>query len=166
MKYVNDVKDFSNAMVIFDGYNNISTKYSTHERRTKGVSSPRVQFSSEIQFKSVNALFLSNIKNIQSFINFLSERVRKNGIQTIHSDGDADLFIAQTAVNRALINTTHVIAEDTDILVLILRHIRINTAGLFLNHIMATPDTHYGILAISTLNLVLDFVNTYHFYML
>ena len=131
MKYVDYVKDFSNPIVVFDGYNNISTKYSTHERRTKGISSPRVQISSEIQFKLVKALFFPNIENIQSFINFLSERMTKNGIQTIHSDGDADLLIAQTAVNKALINTTHVIAEDTDILVLILHHIRINTVGLF-----------------------------------
>ena len=58
--------------------------------------------------------------------------MRKSGIQTVHSDSDADLLIAQTTVNRALINTTYVIAEDTDILVLLLHHIRINTVGLFL----------------------------------
>ena len=58
--------------------------------------------------------------------------MKNSGIQTIHGDGDADLLIAQTAVNRALINTTHAIAEDTDILVLLLHHIKINTVGLFL----------------------------------
>ena len=56
----------------------------------------------------------------------------ESGIEIIHSDGDADLLITQTAVNKALTNTTHVIAEDSDIFVLLLHHIRINTVGLFL----------------------------------
>ena len=29
--YVPYLKDFSNPIVVFDGYNNISSKYSTHE---------------------------------------------------------------------------------------------------------------------------------------
>ena len=36
----------------------------------------------------------------------------------IHAEGDADLLIVQTRVSMAEYNTTFVIAEDTDIIVL------------------------------------------------
>ena len=49
------------------------------------------------------------------FINLLSETMRTNDIETIHCEGDADVLIAQTAVNMAAYKVTYVIAEDTEI---------------------------------------------------
>lgn len=63
--------------------------------------------------------FLSNKSNKQDFINMLSDEMRKRDISTLDAEDDADLLIVQTAVNMAMYKTTFVIAEDTDILVLL-----------------------------------------------
>lgn len=54
------------------------------------------------------------------------------GVSTKHAEGDADLLIVQEAVNMAVSKVTHVIAEDTDILVLLCHHIKPDSLPLFM----------------------------------
>ena len=67
-------------------------------------------------------MFFQNKGNKQAFIDMLSDEMRKEGIDTIHAEDDADLLIVQTAVSMAEYKTTFVIAEDPDILVLLCHH--------------------------------------------
>ena len=67
-------------------------------------------------------IFLSNSVNKQNFIDSLCEKLEHDDVKTLKASGDADLLIAQTGVNRAQSGSTHVIGEDTDLLVLRLHH--------------------------------------------
>ena len=54
----------------------------------------------------------------------LSEILESMECQVIHATGDADLLIAQTAVSVAADNMTVVVADDTDVLILLCYHYR------------------------------------------
>ena len=66
--------------------------------------------------------FLANVVNKQQFIYLLSEKLQQAGCTTVHATGNADLLIVQTAVEYAKNDTTTVIREDTDLLVLLCMH--------------------------------------------
>ena len=55
-----------------------------------------------------------------------------SNIPTKHAPGDADLLIVQEAVNMATTQVTHVIAEDTDVLILLCCHVKENSKPLFM----------------------------------
>ena len=86
-----------------------------------------------IYFSSNKKTFLSNHLNKQRFINILSLRLEINGINVIHSVGDADYLVAKTAVEEALNSNVVCVADDTDILVLLLHHARRNTFSLYID---------------------------------
>ncbi|KAK6167145.1 hypothetical protein SNE40_021242 [Patella caerulea] len=54
----------------------------------------------------------------------LGIEIAKAGGQVVHANGDADLDIVLEAVNTSLIHSTTVIGEDTDLLVLLLYHLK------------------------------------------
>lgn len=102
LAYVQYVKKFSNATFLFDGYENeLSTKHVAHLIRSKGVIGPEVLFDGSMLLKSKKDHFLTNENNKQKFIYFLSEKLQSQGVQTLHSKGDADLCIALTGVKKA-----------------------------------------------------------------
>lgn len=131
--YVTHVeKNFVSPIVIFDGYlSGPSTKDTAHRRRSMGIVGPKVIFKPGIPLKSKKEHFLANSDNKQNFINLLSEKLQKRDIRTLHADGDADLLIAKTGVKYATAGITHVIGEDTDILILLCHHLIPETKGLF-----------------------------------
>ena len=65
---------------------------------------------------------MANKQNKQRFIDFLSENLQAEGVQTLQSKGDADILITSTGVKCARQGTTDVIGEDTDLLVLLCHH--------------------------------------------
>ena len=67
-------------------------------------------------------VFLRNKQNKQRFINMLSEKLKEAGCDNIHAAGDADVLIAQTVVSVSATRNTVVIADDTDILILLCHH--------------------------------------------
>ena len=52
----------------------------------------------------------------------LSEKLKEAGCDTTHAAGDADVLIAQSAVSVSATRDTVVIADDTDILILLCHH--------------------------------------------
>jgi len=52
----------------------------------------------------------------------LSEKLKEAGCDNIHAAGDADVLIAQTVVSVSATRNTVVIADDTDILILLCHH--------------------------------------------
>lgn len=134
-KYVALVKRNNYPIVVFDGYrNSASTKCVTHRKRARGlVVTPVVHLGSTQVFTFGNKeSFLANQKNKLRFIDFLSGTLKEHGVSTKHAEGDADLLIAQEAVNMAVSKVTHVIAEATDILVLLCHHIKPDRLPLFM----------------------------------
>ncbi len=74
---------------------------------------------------------MANPANKQHFINLLDTKLNANAIPTLNADGHANLLIAKTAVEYATRGITHVIGEDTDILVLLYHHAKPGTKGLY-----------------------------------
>ena len=109
--------------IAFDGYSRRpSLKDHEYKRRT-GKASADIQISPEMNAHRNQQLFLANEKNNVQFINLLSHYLRLDGHAMIQSKGDADSQIVSAAIALASDGKhTAVIADDTDILVLLLCH--------------------------------------------
>ena len=113
------IQRYGKATVVFDGYQNgPSTKDCTHQRRTS-LSTPTVAFDSSMVDKVKKEEFLANKVNKQKFILHLGERLQQSGCTVNHAEGDADLLIAQTAIQSARSLSTVLVGDDTDLLVLL-----------------------------------------------
>ena len=109
--------------VVFDGYTHgPDTKDVTHFRRTKGKIGTHVKFSFDTPLRMKKDAFLNNPENKQKFIDMLGECLTSAGVDVLHAQGDADCMIVQTVIKLAERNTTILIGEDTDLLVLLLYH--------------------------------------------
>jgi len=75
--------------------------------------------------------FWANRKNKQQFIFMLSRELEKNNCKTYHASGDADLLIVQKAVQSATTSTTVLVGDDTDFIVLLCYHAKLESHDLF-----------------------------------
>ena len=91
-------------------------------RRYGSAVGPQVTFVESTPVVSKKEQFLSNGSNKQTFIDMLGRRLELNGCKVLHAEGDADLLIAQTAVESSRTNPTTLIGDDTDLLVLLCHH--------------------------------------------
>ena len=66
--------------------------------------------------------FLRNTANKVQFIDFLINAFKREKINVIQSDGDADVMIVTEAIKLAAENTISVFSDDTDVLVLLMYH--------------------------------------------
>jgi len=116
-------KKYGRAIIVFDGYkDSTSTKQMTQQRRASGKTAPTVSVSGEIKTTVKKDLFLSNAKNKQQFIDILSSCLSEHFFETLHASSDADVLIVKTAVGSTETNDTVLVADDTDLLVLLLYH--------------------------------------------
>lgn len=121
----------ASVTVVFDGYRSgASTKDMTHQRRSKGKVGPR-DFTQSMPLRCKKETFLTNNGNTQDSIGLLATKLQMSDIQTLDADGDADLLIAKTGEEFARAGVTHVIGEDTDILVLLCHHAKTDIKGLY-----------------------------------
>ncbi len=140
VKYVQ--RHYGKLVVVFDGYlSGPSTKDATQQRRAGIHVGGPVQVSGSMVFNGKKHDFLSNKDNKQRFLNLLDEHLRQHGCCNYHASADADLLIAQTAINSAerTGKSTVVVADDTDILVLLCYHTKSTTRNLYLR-----PEPRYG----------------------
>ena len=68
-------------------------------------------------------LFLSNNKKQQHFIDLLSDALEKAGHFVTNCIADADVYIVQKTVERIKQSNTVVVADDTDVLILLLHYL-------------------------------------------
>eukprot|EP00795_Rhopilema_esculentum_P008020 gene8020-13930_t len=120
--------------VVFDGYSDRkSTKGQEHLRRmSKASASIEITESSKVTCS--REAFLANIDNKERLIKLLCTRLERERFVAVQSNGDADISIVKTAreyteTGRCVV----VMAEDTDILVLMMKHSQyeINSQKLF-----------------------------------
>jgi hypothetical protein len=114
---------YGKAIIVFDGYlDSPSTKDCTHTLRSGGCIGAAVHFDDTMVLQTKKEVFLSNTENKQRFITMLGNRLETAGCCVHHANGDADLLIVEVAVACAAHIHTVVIADDTDILVLLIHH--------------------------------------------
>ena len=125
------IQRYGKATVVFDGYQNgSSTKDCTHQRRTS-LSTPTVSFDSSMVAKVKKEEFLANKVSKQKFILHLGERLQQSGCTVNRAAGDADLLIAQTAIQSARSLSTVLVGDDTDLLVLFRFYAEMDAHDLF-----------------------------------
>ena len=112
-------RNFGPAIVVFDSYRIPSTNYTTHQRRTGVYVGIEVTFTGDMKLTMSKDVFLSNVANKQNFTDMLSHYLQLAGCLTEHAEEDADLLIAQTAVQSAATKNTVLVADDTDPVILL-----------------------------------------------
>ncbi|CAG9760107.1 unnamed protein product [Ceutorhynchus assimilis] len=120
-----------NCVVVFDGYNqeNLSTKDNLQKFRSKQSVAVSIQLHGTVV--TPQDLFLKNSQNKKEFIEILRRYLEENDITVYQAERDADVLIAMTTVQLSSIKT-HVtlVSEDTDIMVLLIDHIKTNNVCL------------------------------------
>ena len=123
-----------NVSVVFDGYRfGPSTKDHEHVRRSSLKMSATVTVSCNIEAHVNPQAFLANTANKDAFIVLLIESFQANGLIVTQASGDADTLVVNTALQLA--STGHhatVVADDTDILVLLVYHWKPSMAPVFM----------------------------------
>ena len=121
-----------NCTIVFDGYGTPSTKDHEHKRR-EGLAktSSRIQvIETNIAHKSKQA-FLTNHGNKSQFLHLLSKYLRLQNHTVINCVEDADTMIASAALSCAAQGTpVTVIADDADVLMLLIRHFKEGMSNL------------------------------------
>ncbi|KAK3732581.1 hypothetical protein QZH41_004976 [Actinostola sp. cb2023] len=125
-------RKYGRPIIVFDGYDQVSTKNMTQQRRAAGKVGPTVTFSEDMKVTTKKDLFLSNVKNKQRFIDMLSKFLKTNNCQTRHAVSDADLLIVKTSVESARARNTILVGDDTDLLVLLCYYARSDGCDLYL----------------------------------
>jgi hypothetical protein len=114
--------------VAFDGYSAGPTiKDHEHIRRSEKVRQVAVYRELDIDTKDIGLQepFLANTANKSAFIVLLMHHLQHCGIFVHQAESDADTLIVKVALECAMENNSRsiaVIAEDTDIFVLLLHH--------------------------------------------
>ena len=124
-------RKYKNAIVVFDGYESTNTKDMTHQWWSKGKAGATVTVASNMTTTMKKEQFLANRKNKQQFIFMLSRELEKNNCKTYHASGDADLLIVQIAVQSASTSNTVLVGDDTDLIVLLCYHAKLESHDLF-----------------------------------
>ena len=111
---------FSQCIVVFDGYPEFSTKDHEHQRRKSDrLPSATIKVNPSRRRYKDQAAFFANIPNKVGFIAMLNDHLKTNGHVVKQAQADADTLIASTELDYAKNQqTVEVIANDTDILVL------------------------------------------------
>ena len=117
VKYVNKLGD--HVVVVFDGYANSNTKDHCH-RRKNPVQATEINFSTDMKLDCRKELFLSNNSNKQTHINLLVSYLNADGSKTLQHSDDADRLIVQTAFDFLKDKNVKVVADDTDVFVMLL----------------------------------------------
>lgn len=81
-------------------------------------------------FRSKKETCLAKNENKHKFIEMLSKRMHSNGNETKHASADANVLIAKTAVESSILQPTILLAEETDLLVLLLYYYSFGSKNL------------------------------------
>ena len=102
----------------------MSTKAMTQQRCASGKVAAPVTFTESMTIMMKKDNFLSNPKNKQSCLLMLHETFQNVGFVALahHVNGEADLLIVKTTVEATQTNTTVLVGDDTDLLVLLCYH--------------------------------------------
>lgn len=143
------VERYGKATVVFDGYCRPSTKDNTHERRKTSAVKRIVNITEATKFVGKKEDFLSNEINKKSMIDMITTCLRQQECHVIQAEGDADVDIVKAAVTMSSMKSTTLIGEDTDLLVLLLYHGKVDSRELYFRSDKEKPHV-YDIRALKT----------------
>ena len=139
-----------NVDIVFDGYSDTpSVKDIEHQRRAANITSVAASRQIDENTKQIGLQdsFLANIQNKKGFIHTLSSCLKRFGFNVHQADGDADTDVVKVALSCATgLSPVAVMAEDTDILVLLLHH---RSPGLQDIYFVSPPKRGRGKVAIA-----------------
>ena len=127
-------KNYGDAYLVFDGYDDkISTKSNAHAIRSKSKgSSQNVIIREENEVPYTKERFLSNNHNKTQLISLLSDYLKSDG-QIVHTcRGDADTKIVSTAIELSRKSNVIVVADDTDVAIMLLYHLQNDVFDIYL----------------------------------
>ena len=114
--YSNYVKShYGRAVVVFDGYEESSTKDMTHMRRSKGKKSVTVTFTIDMNLTITKEAFLTNVKNKKWFGHILGDHLEARGCQFFYAKEDADLLIVSKTLKEAERKDAVLVENDMDL---------------------------------------------------
>lgn len=131
LKYVET--HYGQSVIVFDGYGDgPSTKDHEHQRRS-GKRAAFVKVSEAVAVYSHQQAFLANEENKSQFIALLTRYLQDEGHEVCQSAGDADTQIVSSALQLASVTnqSVTVVADDTDILVLLLYHFKSELSDIY-----------------------------------
>ncbi|KAI4476357.1 hypothetical protein M0804_013672 [Polistes exclamans] len=109
--------------VVFDGYSDSTKSIKAAEQRrrtTKTSSGSEIIFDEFMTVPENQQQFFTNINNKSRFISMLSNKLTAANIAVKQAKNDADVLIIETAIEKCdATNTTIVVGEDVDLLVLL-----------------------------------------------
>ncbi|KAI4486117.1 hypothetical protein M0804_006606 [Polistes exclamans] len=109
--------------VVFDGYSDSTKNIKAAEQRrrtTKTSSGSEIIFDEFMTVPENQQQFFTNINNKSRFISMLSNKLTAANIAVKQAKNDADVLIIETAIEKFdATNTTIVVGEDVDLLVLL-----------------------------------------------
>ena len=126
-QYIQYVKSkyekYKSVNVVFDGYlDKNSTKVQEHDRRTT-ITSASLEIRGNTKVTFTREAFLANTNNKDQLIKLLCARLEEAVFSAMQCKGDADVSIAKTGIEYAEVGRdVVVVAEDTDVLVLLMYH--------------------------------------------
>ena len=89
------------------------------------ITGLRDDFDKQTQIMTSKDVFLSNSFNKQRFVDLLANDLTTVGHQVTQCEDDADLDIVQVSLEKlSLPNTVVVVADDTDIFILLLHYLK------------------------------------------
>ena len=97
-----------------------SIKDCIYQRRSRNLTANKVNITQATKFVGEKENCLSNEANEQTLIQLIMERMRQSGCDVIQGEGDADVEIAKAAIKMSAFKPSILVAEDTDLLVLLL----------------------------------------------
>lgn len=120
-EYISYLKrNFGNHItVIFDSYNEQSTKVIERNRRSHKFSSKVYQFTQNTPVSTTQEKFLSNYENKSKFIEQLMVELEKQSILCYQDKGEADGLLVEIAMQDESRLQKIIVAEDVDILVIL-----------------------------------------------
>lgn len=120
------------CVIVFDGYGyGPSIKDHEHKQRI-GKTCADIQLVESIKAHEDQQAFLSNEKNKTQFISLLTAALKYDGHEVHNSTGDADTLIVETALKLSKEGKeVSVVADDTDILVLLMFHWKQDLGDIF-----------------------------------
>ena len=157
--YISNVNlKYGLCTLVFDGYNSISTK--DHEHRGRAAQVPPC---SDVSVTSGTNIFhtrediLSNNGSKMQFIRLLSEVLQKEVHTVINCEGDAGTYIVDAALDVTCDNNIAiVVAEDTDILILLIYFWNSEMADVYLR----TEEKKYQPVKLVKIRSVVEYLSS------
>ena len=134
MRYIEYVrKKFEKCCIVFDGYGmSCTTKDHEHQRRSTRETFSNITISDENTAYSNQEAFLANNNNKEQLILLLTKYLRAANNTVINCSENADAQIALQAMDFArLQRSVTVVADDTDIFLLLVSHMEDQMADIY-----------------------------------